>query len=149
MVKIVDFENIGIDRDSDMWQLDVEESQKHYVASIAVILGRSYIFREFRPRIFWIYSDDTAVGMALYYDCPEEESYDFSQIFIDKCHQGKGYGKEALKLLLDKIRQDGKYKKVTMCYVEGNDASRKLFEQFGFKEISHVWDEIFMEMALQ
>ena len=34
---------------------------------------------------------------------------------------------------------------VSMCYVEGNDASRKLFEQFGFVEVSHPWDEIFME----
>ena len=46
------------------------------------------------------------------------------------------------------MKEEGKYPKVSMCYVEGNDASRKLFEQFGFVEVSHPWDEIFMERLL-
>ena len=51
--------------------------------------------------------------------------------------------KAAVGLVLDAMRDEGKYQKVSMCYVEGNDASRKLFEQFGFVEVSHPWDEIF------
>ena len=35
-----------------------------------------------------------------------------------------------------------------MCYVEGNEASRELFSQFGFVEVAHPWDEIFMERML-
>lgn len=148
MVRLVDVDQVCIDRGSAMWDLDVAEAQKPYVASIAVILARAYIFRSLRPRVFWIYSDDTAVGMALYYDCPEQESYDFSQIFIDRHHQGRGYGKAAVRLALEEMKRDGTYRKVTVCYVEGNDASRKLFEQFGFVEISHEWDEIFLERPL-
>lgn len=148
MIKLVGFDRLDIDRSSPMWELDVEDSQKPYVASIVIMLGRAYVFRTRRPRVFWIFSDDTAVGMTLFYDCPEEESYDFSQIFIDRRCQGRGYGKEAVRLVLDEMRRDGKYKKVTVCYVEGNDASRRLFEQFGFVETSHDWDEISMEVNL-
>ena len=50
--------------------------------------------------------------------------------------------------MLDEMRQDGKYDKVVMCYVEGNDVSRKLFEQFGFREIEVDGDGIIMELKL-
>lgn len=148
MIKLVDFGLFDIDRDSEILKLDVEESQKPYVASIVIMLGRTYVFRDLRPRLFWIFDDEAAVGMALYYDDPDNEAYEFSQIFIDKRYQGRGYGRAAVKLVLDEMKQDGKYNKVTMCYVEGNDTSRKLFEPFGFVETSHPWDEIFMEAYL-
>lgn len=148
MIRLVAFEDFSIDRDSELWAMDVAEEQKSYVASIQIILGRAYVFRELRPRIFWIFDGDTAVGMALYYDDPEKEAYDFSQIFIDHRHQQKGCGSAAVRLVLDEMKKDGKYSKVTMCYVEGNEESRKLFGKFGFVEVSHPWDEIFMEAEL-
>ena len=58
---------VSLDRDSPVWELDAEESRKAYVASLPVILCRSYVFRGLRPRIFWIYSGDTAVGAAPLY----------------------------------------------------------------------------------
>lgn len=137
---------VDISPEIGTWELEVEESQKNYVASVLVILGRAYVFRNYRSRAFWIYNDDSAVGMGLYYDCPERESYDFCQILIDKHFQRRGYGKAAVKLVLDEMRKDGKFNKVTLNYVEGNDASRKLFEQFGFHEIEKEYDEIVMEM---
>ncbi len=148
MIKLIDFDSMDIPRDSSLWQLDVEESQRTYVASIHIILGRAYVFRDCHPRVFWIFADDAAVGMAIYYDDPEGQAYDFSQIFIDKHHQGRGYGKEAVALILEEMRKEGRYNKVTVCYVEGNDASKALFESFGFVETSHPWDEIFMEVNL-
>lgn len=148
MTKIVDIDHVGFDRNSPILKLDVAEDQQSYVACVPVILGRAYVFRSCRPRMFVICSDNTAVGMALYYDCPEEQCYEFSQIFIDRRYQGRGYGREAVQLILDDMRQDGTYQKVTVCYVEGNDASRKLFEQFGFVETAHEWDEITMELLL-
>lgn len=63
----------------------------------------------------------------MYLDAPEKNAYDFCRLFVDKRYQGKGYGKAAVALVLDAMREDGKYQKVSMCYVEGNDASKKLF----------------------
>ncbi len=137
-----------IDHEIGSWSLEVDDSQKTYVASREVILAKAYLFRKLRTQCYWIYEDDYAVGMVLWFDDPEQESYDFSQILIDKRYQGRGYGKETVKLVLEQMRQDGKHGKVTTCYVEGNDVSRKLFEQFGFVEVSHEWDEIFMELRL-
>ena len=139
-----------VDITPDNWRLDlkVAESQKAYVANSVVLLARAYAYRNQNSCAFIIYHDETPVGMGLYYDCPESNSYDFRQIFIDQRFQGCGYGKAAIKLVLDDMKKEGKYGKVAMCYIEGNDVARKLYEQFGFVEIGRDGDEIIMEMSL-
>lgn len=86
--------------------------------------------------------------MGLYYDLPEMECYDLSQLFIDKHYQGKGYGKKATQMILDEMRADGKYNKVVLCYVKGNESAKKLYESFGFSETERDEDEIVMELSL-
>lgn len=139
-----------VDIDPGNWRLDlrVAESQKNYVASSAVMLARAYAYREQRSRAFVIYDDKTPIGMGMYHDCPELDAYDLSQLFIDERYQGNGYGKVAAKLVLDAMQQDGKYNKVVLCYIEGNDAAKKLYENFGFVETGRDEGEIIMELCL-
>lgn len=139
-----------VDIDPSNWRLDlkVAESQKTYVAGSAVMLARAYAYRKQRSRAFVIYNDETPVGMGLYHDCPEMDAFDLSQLFIDERYQGRGYGRTATKKVLDAMKQDGKYSKIVLCYIEGNDAARKLYENFGFVEIDRDEDEIIMELIL-
>lgn len=139
-----------VDIDPGNWRLDlkVAESQKNYVSDSATMLARAYAYREQRSRAFVIYDDEKPVGMGMYHDCPELNAYDLSQIFIDKRYQGRGYGKAATKLVLDTMKKDGKYSKVVLCYIEGNDAAKTLYEQFGFVEIDRDENEIIMELCL-
>ena len=139
---------VDIDFETGETDLEVREDQRSYVCSSVVMLARAWLHRRLRPRVFNVYDGETAVGMGMYLDDPEKNAYDFCQLFIDRRYQGKGYGKAAVGLVLEAMREEGKYPKVSMCYVEGNEASRKLFEQFGFVEVSHPWDEIFMERML-
>lgn len=46
------------------------------------------------------------------------------------------------------MKQDGKYNKVDLCYIEGNDAAKNLYEQFGFVEIDRDENEIILELKL-
>lgn len=137
-----------VDIDHSNWRsgLHVGESQKHYVADSAVLLARAYAYRGQRSRAFLICADETPVGMGLYYDLPDMACYDFSQFFIDERYQGRGYGKEAVKMVLDAMKADGKYNKVVLCYIEGNDAAKKLYERFGFVETDRDGEEIGMEL---
>ena len=70
--------------------------------------------------------------MALYYDCAELNAYDLSQLFIDERYQGNGFGIEATKQILDKMKSDSKYDKVILCYIDGNEAARNMYEKLGF-----------------
>ena len=139
-----------VDITPDNWRLklQVSEAQKTYVAGSAVLLARAYAYQEWRSRAFVVCDDETPVGMGLYYDCPERNAYDFSQFFIDERYQGKGYGKAAAKAVLEAMKQDGKYDKTVLCYIEGDEAARRLYESIGFVEIDRDEDEIIMELEL-
>ena len=117
------------DIDAGNWRipLSVSKDQEQYVASTTTILARAYAYREQRSRAFVIYDNETPVGMVLYHDEDSLDAYIFSEILIDERFQGKGYGTAATKLVLDRMKEDGRYHKVVLCYIEGNDAAKKLY----------------------
>ena len=128
----------------DNWRerLEVRPDQEKFVAPKATILARAWVYRDARSRAFMIYDGETPVGLVMYrdYEDPEENeySYDFDQLLIDARYQGRGYGTETVKQILAMMEADGKYDKVTLCYVEGNDDAQRLYEKFGFVQ---TWDE--------
>lgn len=68
------------------------------------------------------------LGAALLSNPPDEPYiYDLA---IWKRHQGKGYGKQALQQILDKLTGRGP---VTLGVAPDNDRARHIYEQAGFK----------------
>ena len=135
----------------DNWRLrlKVSDAQKSFVADSATMLARAYAYRESRSKAYVIYNDNLPVGMALYYDCAELNAYDLSQLFIDERYQGNGFGIEATKQILDKMKSDSKYDKVILCYIDGNEAAKNMYEKLGFTLTGdRDEDEIIMEKAL-
>ena len=135
----------------DNWRLrlKVSDAQKSFVADSATMLARAYAYRESRSKAYVIYNDTLPVGMALYYDCEELNAYDLSQLFIDERYQGNGFGIEATKQILDKMKSDSKYDKVILCYIDGKEAARNMYEKLGFTLTGdRDEDEIIMEKAL-
>lgn len=134
----------------DNWRLGlcVRDDQKEFVANTAVLLARAYAYRNSRSNAFVIYNDDTPVGMALYYDL--EDCYNFSQLFIDQRYQGKGFGYKAAETIIQKMKDDGVFDKVVLCYVEGDDAAKQLYLKLGFKHTGEADEgEIVMEKMLR
>ena len=135
----------------DNWRLrlKVSDAQKSFVADSATMLARAYAYRESRSKAYVIYNDTLPVGMALYYDCAELNAYDLSQLFIDERYQGNGFGIEATKQILDKMKSDSKYDKVILCYIDGNEAAKNMYEKLGFTLTGdRDEDEIIMELKL-
>lgn len=128
--------------------LKVAENQTAYVPVPTVILARAYAYRRSRSMAYVIYSDEAPVGMVMYHDCAAMDAYILSELFIDARYQGRGYGKAAVRCVLDMMRRDGRYRKVCLCYIEGNTAARALYQSFGFVETDRDGDEIIMEMVL-
>lgn len=138
--------------DPGNWRLGlkVSESQKSFVSDDMRLLARAYAYRESRSNAYVICDDDIPVGMALYYDCDERKAYDFSQIFIDERYQGKGFGTEAARQILKIMESDGKYDKVVLCYIDGNEAAKNMYEKLGFYLTGECdEDEIIMEKILR
>ncbi len=136
---------------TDNWRLGltVSQEQKRFVSDSAKILARAYAYREHRSRAYVVYNDDVPVGMVMYYDCEELDAYDFSQLFIDERYQGQGFGKAAAQMILDEMKSDGKYKKVILCYIDGNKAAKNMYRSLGFYPTGERdGDEIIMEKIL-
>ena len=135
----------------DNWreELKVSKEQERYVSDAMKILARAYAFRNQRSYACIIYEEGEPIGMAMYYDCDELQAYDFSQLFIDERYQGRGFGKEAAKLILDRMKRDGKYSEVVLCYIEGNKAAKEMYEKLGFYHTGEAdEDEIVMRKKL-
>ena len=137
----------------DNWrlgQLRVAEAQKGFVAEPMAILARAYAYRGSRSCALVITHDGLPVGMALYHDHEDAGAYDLSQLFIDERCQGRGYGTQAVRLLVERMREDGKYDRVVLCYIEGNEAARRMYEKLGFHLTGERdGDEIVMEKRLR
>lgn len=128
--------------------LQVKPEQERYVANSTTILARAYAYRHHHSRAVMIYDDATPVGMGLYHDDPQMEAYIFSELLIDARYQGKGFGREATRLMLEEMRSAGRYNKVVLCYIEGNELAKRLYEKFGFHVIDQDEDEVIMEVEL-
>lgn len=129
--------------------LRVREDQHCFASDSAGLLARAYAYRAQRSEALVIYADNTPVSMALYYDLDELHAYNLSQLFIDARYQGRGYGTEAVRLLLQRLKTDGNFEKVVLCYVDGDEAAQRLYEALGFRPTGEVEeDEIVMERML-
>ena len=134
------------------WRLDlsVSEDQCEYVSTSSGILARAYAYRNNRSQAFVIHDDDVPVGMTMYHDLDEWSAYDFSQFFIDHRYQRKGYGLKAAELVLGKMKADRKYDRVVLCYIDGDDAAKNLYEKLGFHHTGESdGNEIIMEKLLR
>ncbi|MBR5424551.1 MAG: GNAT family N-acetyltransferase [Clostridia bacterium] len=62
---------------------------------------------------------------------------------IDRRHQQKGYGKEAMRLALDFIRTfpAGEAKYCWLSYEPENEVAKKLYASFGFEELPEQYEE--------
>lgn len=131
------------------WRLDlkVRDEQKSYVANKTAILAMAYAYRNHRSEAFIIYNDSTPIGMVLYYDNEKQRAYTLSQFFIDYRYQAKGFGDKALKLIIEKIKNDNKYDKILLCYIEEDFPAKKFYEKHGFK-LTGFKEEDEIEMVL-
>ena len=132
-------------------RLDVREDQQEHVSDRVSLLARAYAYRNERSRACILMDDDTPVGMALYHDWDEGGAYVLSQFFIDQRYQGKGYGVQGARLLLDDMRRDGKYQQVSLCYISGEGNVRPFWEKVGFvrwPEDDDDEDELGMRLKL-
>ena len=125
----------------DVADLSVADTQRNYVAPAIGILARGYVYRDCKARIYVIENDETIVGVALVREFSNEPlGYDLQQFMIDQQYQGKGYGSEALGLILNELRREGHYDHVELCVKKDDAAAIHLYEKHGFID-SGYFDE--------
>lgn len=119
--------------------LSVREDQRRFLDSPLGILARGYAYRAQRARVLAVADGETVMGLLLVKDMDEEPAcYDLQQFLIDGRYQGKGFGRAALGLLLDRLKAEGKYADVEVCVDRQNAAALALFTGAGFRDTGYV-----------
>ena len=136
----------------ELLKLEVSTDQKSFVASndmsiveaYTAITGNGYAFP------FGIYEGNKPVGFLMigfdvddYWDeAPDiaKGNYNLWRLMIDKSYQGKGYGKDAVRLALDFIKTFpcGAADYCWLSYEPENEIARKLYGSFGFNETGEM-----------
>lgn len=123
----------------DVASLSVKDSQKSYVAPAIGILARGYVYRTCNARVYVIKHEGVFIGVALVREFADEPlGYDLQQFMIDQRHQGKGYGSAALRLILDELRNEGRFDHVEVCVKKEDAEAIRLYERHGFVDSGYV-----------
>ncbi|WP_352420671.1 GNAT family N-acetyltransferase [Proteiniborus sp.] len=115
--------------------LKVSEKQKENrsVAPNVAILARAYAYRNEGSCTYIIYNDDEMVGILMYrnYDEPPK-CYILDQFMVDERFQGRGYGKIALELVINIMKQERKYSRVELGCSRENVGAMEFYKSCGF-----------------
>lgn len=130
-----------VDRDnlSAVLALSVTDAQLRFVAPNILSLAQAAAIPEFCPRA--VYANETPVGFVMYGFDGEENAFCIDRLMIDRAFQGKGYGREALRLTVEEIRNvQPKRGVIYLSFVPGNEAAQTLYASFGFVPDGRVSD---------
>jgi diamine N-acetyltransferase len=139
----------------DVCKLEVAPEQQGLVAPNAVSIAEAY----FEPAAWFraVYAGDTPVGFAMLYDPtrtsePEggSDTCFLWRFMIDHRQQRKGYGAEALALLVAQVRTLPGVTRFKTSYVPTPGNASPLYERAGFRTTGEVDDgETVMELPLR
>ena len=126
--------------------LSVGDDQKGFVANNAFSMAEASFEEEAWYRA--IYAGDTPVGFAMLFENFEKGEYGVWRFMIDKEHQGKGYGRAALQLLIDRVKGHPNAKAMELSVVPENAGAIKLYTSMGFVDTGRVeWNENVYELV--
>ena len=138
-----------------IYDIETTEEQKAFVDSNVESLAEAYasITNGGFATPYAIYDNDTMVGFIMYTYASEPGGdllpvytlpcYYIWRILIDKNHQRKGYGKQAVEKIIAEIKTMpyGKADRIYTSWHPRNIGSKTLFESFGFVETGEVEGE--------
>lgn len=130
-------------------ELRITEEQEKYVSSIEHTIAQAYVDKSIIP--FVIKAEEEVIGFIAY-ALDEEGDLNLLRFMIDSKLQKRGYGKQSLKLIIEKLTQSFSNEKVWLSIHPSNDVAKHLYESFGFQKEElgfETDDEIFMCLNLK
>ena len=110
---------------------EVNDSQREYVAPNAVSMAQAYFCKEAWFRA--IYQGEIPVGFAMVYEDPGKPEYYLWRFMIDRHHQGKGYGKEAMELIIAHVKTRPNATELSLSCDPGEEGPENFYRKLGFE----------------
>lgn len=136
-------------------QLDVKPEQRNLVASNAKSIAEAYFNKD-----AWfqaIYADNDPIGFVMFSDTSlkyksnpnHRPTYYLWRFMIEAKYQGKGYGKEAMKLVINHVKNRPEAKELLLSYSQSDGNAGEFYKKCGFEYTGKVIDdELVMSLKL-
>ena len=130
---MITLRKITQDNLDDVLALSVADDQTAYVSTTAHALAQAYVSPE-TAFPFAVYVDETIVGFLMLGFYEARDQYTVWKFLIARQHQGRGYGKTALKLGIEFLQERFGAKEIYLGVSTGNEAAKRLYRSVGFAE---------------
>ncbi|BDR53909.1 N-acetyltransferase [Bombiscardovia apis] len=104
-----------------------------YVPDNALSIAEAWLYRNegtSNPRA--MYDDDKLVGFVMTHDSADKPVRDIWRILIPEEFANKGYGSQALRILIDEATADEAIEQLKISYMPGNDRAEHVYRKAGF-----------------
>lgn len=140
MIRLID---VNEENWLDFARLNVDDEQQAFLDRPIGIIARGYAYRACNAKVIGIADDSQIVGVALVKEMVEEPAcYDLQQFMIDQHFQNKGFGTQALKLILSLLGSEGKYSCVEVCVNKADVSALHVYEKAGFIDTGYIDDDV-------
>lgn len=127
--------------------LKVAPGQEHFVASNAFSIAEAHFSDTAWFRA--IYAGETPVGFIMLADDPAKPEYFLWRLMIDARQQGKGYGRRAIRQLIDYVKTRPGATELLVSYVPGEGCPRDFYLKLGFQDTGRVEEgEVVLRLPL-
>ena len=127
--------------------LEVAADQKALVAANAVSIAEAH----FEPRAWFraVYAGDAPVGFVMLLDNTEERWVYVWRMMIDRHHQRLGYGSQAMRQIIERVRAMGGMTHIYLSHLDRPDSAGPFYRNLGFCETGEIdHGEVVMALAL-
>ncbi|MBP6171441.1 MAG: GNAT family N-acetyltransferase [Streptococcus sp.] len=147
---MIRLELINKDNFDQVLDLEVAPKDQRRVASVEYSLAQAWLYRDSEDLFpYAVKSGQLTVGFLLLSYQPMENSYYIWRLLIDQKYQNQSFGKEVIRQVLQRARDDQQCHKVTVNYVIGNHKMRYILEKFGFQPVGLDGQEMKMELIVK
>jgi diamine N-acetyltransferase len=132
----VSLREITKDNIDKVLRLEVHKNQEKFVANNAwsIAQGTYSELAWFRA----IYADEEPVGFVMLELNPTKPEYYLWRFMVDKQQQAKGYGRQALELVIDFVRQQPNATQLLLGYIPADGSAADFYAKLGFVETGEV-----------
>ena len=144
----VSLREITQDTVNSILNLRVTKEQEQFVASNAVSIAQAHFSEEAWFRA--IYADETPVGFLMLSDQPDKGEYFLWRFMVDAQHQGNGYGRRALELLIEHVKTRPNAKELFLSHVPGSGSPEGFYHKLNFEHTGEkTGEELVMKLTFQ
>lgn len=123
----------------EVMKLEVLEPQKKCVAPNSVSIAQAHY-----SKTAWfkgIYLKEQPVGFVMLDLDEEKPEYFLWRFMIDSRYQGKGYGKEAIEMVIDYVKTLPNAQELLTSCVPGDEGPKAFYEKLGFIATGELIDD--------